>query len=439
MLDLKYLRHDAQNAAKKLARRGYHLDVTALEQLETQHKALNTKIQTLQHHANLLAKQLGYNKTLKPQSEGDLYQPYLEPIPISALMIESRQTKQQLIKLKAELQHLQSQLEAFLLAMPNSPHASVPIGQTAEANQTIRSWGEPKQFPFTPKDHLALGGVHIDFEGAVKITGSRFVILRGQLARLQRALIQFMLDIHTQEHGYEEVYVPYLVNAQSLRGTGQLPGFAEDLFTLKDADFYLIPTAEVPVTNLARDTLFNKNQLPHKYVCHTPCFRSEAGSYGKDVRGMIRQHQFEKVELVRFETAETAEQALEDLTHEAEVILQRLGLPYRVVALCSGDLGFASTKTYDLEVWLPGQSAFREISSCSHMGDFQARRLKARWRNPQTRQNEYIHTLNGSGLAVGRTLIALLENYQDAQACVQIPEALQPYMGGLHQISLANE
>lgn len=430
MLDPKHLRHNVATAAKQLAQRGYSLDIHRLETLESQRKNLQITLQTLQHQANQLAKQLGSRMSLKaPLQEENTLEEGNEKL---KLLRESRTVKVKLDQVSSELQKIQQQREDFLLSIPNLPHNSVPFGRSRADNQVVRCWGEPRVLTFTPKNHLELSGKKMDFEGAARITGSRFVILKGVLARLQRALIQLMLDIHTQEHGYEELYVPYLVNRDSLQGTGQLPLFFDDLFSLKGSQgFYLIPTAEVPVTNLARACIFDANALPQKYVCHTPCFRSEAGSYGKDVRGLIRQHQFDKVELVQFVVPEAAQQALENLTSEAEAVLQRLALPYRVVSLCTGDLGFASTKTYDLEVWLPGQSQFREISSCSHMGDFQARRLKARWRRSTSYPPELIHTLNGSGLAVGRTLVALLENCQDADGNVWLPEALQPYMSGL--------
>ncbi len=329
------------------------------------------------------------------------------------------------------MEAIQAQLEDSLLDIPNILDTDVPDGKNEESNVEIKRWGEPRQFDFTPKDHTELGAaLGMDFEAAVKLTGARFVVLQGPLARLQRALTQFMLDVHSGEHGYTETYVPFMVNADSMRGTGQLPKFEEDLFKIvREPPFYLIPTAEVPVTNLVRDDI--QENLPLKFVCHTPCFRSEAGSAGKDTKGMIRQHQFEKVELVRIERQEDSAAAHEELTRHAEIILEKLGLPYRRIVLCAGDTGFSSSKTYDLEVWLPGQATYREISSCSNFRDFQARRLRARWRNPATNKPELVHTLNGSGLAVGRTLIAVMENYQDDQGHIHIPEALLPYMGGL--------
>ncbi len=332
------------------------------------------------------------------------------------LMQEVADTGAALKQAEGELEQIQNELVEIALGIPNIPHASVPDGKDENDNKELRRWGEPRQFGFTPKDHVDLGAAlgMLDFDTAAKITGARFVVMNGPLARLHRALIQFMLDLHTQEHGYTETYVPYMVNADSLRGTGQLPKFEQDLFALKgEQAYYLIPTAEVPVTNIVRDVIVEANDMPRKYVCHTPCFRSEAGSYGKDTRGMIRQHQFEKVELVQVVRPQDSYQALEELTGHAEMVLQKLELPYRVVALCCGDMGFSAAKTYDIEVWLPGQNKYREISSCSNFEDFQARRMQARWRNPQTGKPELVHTLNGSALAVGRTLVAIMENYQD--------------------------
>jgi seryl-tRNA synthetase len=337
----------------------------------------------------------------------------------------------------AKLSEVQERLLAIVMGIPNIPDESVPVGNDESDNREERRWGTPTEFDFEPKDHVDLGvaGGWVDFEAAAKITGSRFVTMQGPMARLQRALAQFMLDTHTQEHGYTEVYVPFMVNADSLRGTGQLPKFEQDLFHLSgDLDFYLIPTAEVPVTNLVRDEIIEEREMPRRWVAQTPCFRSEAGSYGKDTRGMIRQHQFEKVELVQVVRPQESAAALEALTGHAEAILQKLELPYRVVTLCTGDLGFSAVKTYDLEVWLPGQNAYREISSCSSFGDFQARRMQARWRNPETGKPELAHTLNGSGLAVGRTLVAVMENYQQADGSIRVPEVLRPYMGGLEII-----
>jgi seryl-tRNA synthetase len=357
---------------------------------------------------------------------------------VKPLMDEVAHLGAALKQAETELEQLQNSLTTIVLGVPNIPHASVPDGRDENDNREIRRWGEPRQFDFTPKDHVDLGAAldMMDFDTAAKIAGARFVVMSGALARLHRALIQFMLDLHTREHGYTETYAPYLVNADSLRGTGQLPKFEQDLFALQgEQRYYLIPTAEVPVTNIVRDVIVDAGYMPRKYVCHTPCFRSEAGSHGKDTRGMIRQHQFEKVELVQVVRPAESYQALEELTGHAETVLQRLELPYRVVALCAGDMGFSAAKTYDIEVWLPGQQKYREISSCSNFEDFQARRLQARWRNPQTGKPELVHTLNGSGLAVGRTLVAIMENYQDDTGAIRVPRALQPYMGGTEKIA----
>ncbi len=343
----------------------------------------------------------------------------------------------ELAKAEGELAQVQAELDQVLLGLPNLLHESVPDGRDETANVEVRRWGEPRKFDFKPKDHVEIGEKlgQIDFAAAGKVSGARFSVLSGPVARLQRALIQFMLDLHTNEHGYREVYVPYLVNAQALTGTGQLPKFEADLFAVKgDSGLYLIPTAEVPVTNLVRESIVEADRLPIRYVAHTPCFRSEAGSYGKDTRGMIRQHQFEKVELVHLARPQDSYAEHELLTRNAEEVLKRLGLPYRLVALCAGDIGFGSAKTYDLEVWLPGQQAYREISSCSNFEAFQARRMQARWRNPATGKPEPLHTLNGSGVAAGRALVAVLENYQQADGSVEVPQALRPYMGGVEQI-----
>lgn len=418
MLDSKYLRNHLQEIAKKLQTRGYALDSERLQSLEAQRKLEQVSAQQLQAQRNQLAKAMGLAK-----AKGEEGTQFAE---------EAKRVKIECEQAEIHLKAIQQQLEALYLAIPNLPHASVPEGQNESQNQVIRQWGTPPSFDFTPKDHVDLGqqSRQLDFEMASKISGARFVVLYGQLAKLQRALIQFMLDVHVQAHHYQELYVPYIVNAKSLQGTGQLPKFAEEQFALRgEQNFYLIPTAEVPVTNLARDVIFSAQELPKKYVTHTPCFRSEAGSYGKDTRGMIRQHQFEKVELIRFVKPEESYSALEELTQEAESILQKLDLPYRVMSLCSGDLGFSAAKTYDLEVWLPSQQTYREISSCSNFEDFQARRLQARWRNPDKNNTiEFIHTLNGSGLAVGRTLVAIMENYQMADGRIRIPEALKSYM-----------
>ncbi len=419
MLDAKHFRQDIENTAERLRLRGYQLDTTAITKLEEQRKTLQMQTQDLQNERNQRSKLIGQHK-----AKGEDIQP---------LLAEIGDLGDRLTASEQQLQAVQQQLNKILDTIPNLPHASVPHGKSEDDNVEIRRWGEPKTFDFQAKEHYDIGenlGL-MDFATASKITGSRFVILHSGLARLHRALIQFMLDIHTNEHGYREIYVPYLVNAASLYGTSQLPKFAGDQFkTEGEFEYYLIPTAEVPVSNTVRDTIVDYATLPLRYTCHTPCFRSEAGSYGKDTKGMIRQHQFEKVELVWMTQPENSYEALEQLTHHAETILQRLDLPYRVLALCTADIGFSAAKTYDLEVWLPGQNRYREISSCSNCEDFQARRMQARWRNPETGKPELLHTLNGSGLAVGRTLVAILENYQDADGKVHIPQALQPYMGG---------
>ncbi len=422
MLDPKLLRNELEATAAKLTRRGHTLDIERINTLETQRKTLQVRTQELQNQRNARSKTIGHAK-----ASGQDIQPLLNEI--TGLGDALKQTE-------TELNIIQTQLLDLQLGIPNIPHATTPTGDNETDNIEIRRWGEPRQFAFEPRDHIDLGGEGgLDFEAGARLTGARFTVIQGQLARLHRALIQFMLDLHTQEHGYREVYVPYLANADSLRGTGQLPKFEADLFKLSgELDYYLIPTAEVPVTNLARDRILDSNCLPLRYVCHTPCFRSEAGSYGKDVRGMIRQHQFEKVELVQIVHPEDSYTALEELTRHAETVLQRLELPYRVMALCTGDIGFASAKTYDLEVWLPGQGKYREISSCSNFEAFQARRLQARWRNPATGKPELVHTLNGSGLAVGRTLVAVMENHQDERGHIHVPEALRPYLGGLESI-----
>lgn len=427
MLDPKLIRSDLSSVAAQLKKRGYEMDVTVLEKLEAKRKEYQVQTEQLQNERNTKSKSIG-----KAKAAGEDVQPLLDEV---AGLGES------LDKAKVELQTVQQQMDAILLGIPNIPHESVPGGKDESDNVEIRRWGEPKAFDFDVKDHVDLGAsddswnTWLDFDTASKLTGSRFVVMRGQMAKLHRALIQFMLDLHTTEHGYQEVYVPYIVNRDSLQGTGQLPKFEEDLFCVDaDAGYYLIPTAEVPVTNLARDEILSAKQLPMKLVAHTPCFRSEAGSYGKDTRGMIRQHQFEKVELVQLVKPADAWDALEELTGHAETILQKLELPYRVVALCTGDIGFSAAKTYDLEVWLPGQQAYREISSCSCFTDFQARRMQARWRNPDTGKPELLNTLNGSGLAIGRTLVAVMENYQQADGSIVIPDVLKPYMGGMEKI-----
>ena len=424
MLDPKLIRTDLDRVATALARRGFVLDTARLEELEEQRKALQMKAQELQTQRNRRSKEIG-----KAKGAGVDIGPLLEQI--EGLGNQHKAAE-------AELAQLQEVLGEVLMGIPNIPHESVPEGRSEADNLEIRRWGEPHPLEFEPVDHVELGerlGL-LDFQRAARISGARFSVIQGTLARLHRALIQFMLDTHTREHGYTEVYVPYLVNADSLRGTGQLPKFEEDLFrTCSDPAYYLIPTAEVPVTNLVRGTITEDDAMPLRFVAHTPCFRSEAGSYGKDTRGMIRQHQFEKVELVQVVRPQDSYEALEALTGHAESILQRLELPYRVVVLSSGDIGFSSAKTYDLEVWLPGQQKYREISSCSNFEAFQARRMQARWRNPQTGKPELVHTLNGSGLAVGRTLVAVMENYQQADGSIRIPAALQGYMGGLNSIA----
>ena len=422
MLDPQLLRNDIEQVAKALTKRGFKLDIVAIETLEEKRKAIQVKTQQLQQQRNTRSKEIG-----KAKSQGKDAQ---------ALLDEVASLGDELKSSEEELNEVQKELNDIIMEIPNIPHESVPEGESEEDNEEVRRWGEPKVFDFTVKDHVDLGeslGL-LDFEAAVRIAGARFSLMQGGIARLHRALIQFMLDTHTRDHGYTELNVPYLVNADSLRGTGQLPKFGEDLFHIEEHDLYLIPTAEVPVTNIARDQILSAETMPRKYVCHTPCFRSEAGSYGKDTRGMIRQHQFEKVELVQMVKAEDSYDALEELTGHAEKILQLLDLPYKVVTLCGGDIGFSTTKTYDIEVWLPGQEKYREISSCSNFEAFQARRMKARWRNPDTGKPELIHTLNGSGLAIGRTLVAVLENYQDSEGHIAIPEILKSYMGGLEAI-----
>ena len=422
MLDPKRLRNELEQTTTRLAQRGYILDTELFNTLENRRKALQIHTQELQNERNTRSKAIGYAK-----ASGQDIQPLLKEVAGLGKALQQAED---------ELDALQTRLSNLQLGIPNLPHDSTPIGTSEADNTEIRRWSEPRQFTFEPRDHVDLGEEGgLDFDTAAKITGSRFTVIRGSLARLHRALTQFMLDLHTQKHGYQEIYVPYLVNADSLRGTGQLPKFEADLFKLSgELNYYLIPTAEVPVTNLVRDSITDAERLPLRYVCHTPCFRSEAGSYGKDVRGMIRQHQFEKVELVQIVRPEDSYQALEELTQHAETVLQRLELPYRVVALCTGDIGFSSAKTYDLEVWLPGQQKYREISSCSNFEDFQARRMQARWRNPATGKPELVHTLNGSGLAVGRTLVAVMENYQDERGHIRIPQVLKPYLGGLDSI-----
>ncbi len=420
MLDPRLLRTDPDSVARNLARRGFALDVGEFRSLEERRKAAQVAADEVRAARNAHAKKVGQAK-----GRGE---------DVSGLIAEGESLSRRLEGLEQELAAVQAESDALLLGLPNLLHESVPEGRDESANLEVRRWGEPREFDFTPLDHVAIGEKlsTMDFEAAGRISGARFVVLRGSLARLHRALIQYMLDLHTTQHGYTEVYAPYLVARQALVGTGQLPKFEEDLFrtTSGEQELFLIPTAEVPVTNLARESILEADTLPRRYVAHTPCFRSEAGSYGKDTRGMIRQHQFEKVELVQMAKPEESYAALEELTGHAEKVLQGLGLPYRVVALCAGDIGFGSARTYDLEVWLPGQQKYREISSCSNCEAFQARRMQARWRNPATGKPEPLHTLNGSGVAVGRALVAVLENYQQADGSVTVPEVLRPYMGG---------
>jgi seryl-tRNA synthetase len=420
MIDPKLLRQSAQDVADNLARRGFAFDADAYLALEEKRKSLQVETETLRGEKNASARRIG-----KAKAQGEDIEPLLASV---------KQLGDKLDANEDALSALQTELRDIELGLPNLISDDVPVGTTEEDNAEVRRWGEPRAFDFEPKDHVTIGESlgQLDFESASRISGSRFAVMTGPLARMQRALIQFMLDVHTVEHAYTEAYVPYLVQAQALMGTGQLPKFEEDLFrTETETPFYLIPTAEVPVTNLVRDSIVEANALPMRYCAHTPCFRSEAGSYGQDTRGMIRQHQFEKVELVQFVAPGDSDRALEELTGHAEVVLQRLELPYRVVTLCSGDIGFGSHKTYDIEVWLPGQEKYREISSCSNYNDFQARRMQARRRNPDTGKPELLHTLNGSGVAAGRALIAVMENYQQADGTVIVPEVLQPYMGGL--------
>lgn len=419
MLDPKIIRADIDGVAAKLARRGFVLDVEKLHVLESQRKDIQMHCESLQQQRNSRSKNIG-----KAKAAGE---------DIAPLLAEVNSLKEELSSAEHKLSALQAGYEEILNGVPNLLSDAIPDGKSEDDNVEISTWGTPKVFDFEVKDHVDIGAAvgGLDFETAGKITGSRFAIMRADIAKLHRALIQLMLNTHTDEHGYEEIYVPFIVNKESLFGTGQLPKFEEDLFKLKDdRELYLIPTAEVPVTNVMRNEIIDENKLPLKFTCHTPCFRSEAGSYGRDTRGMIRQHQFEKVELVQFVAPADSDDALETLTGHAEAILQKLELPYRKVILCAGDIGFSSRKTYDLEVWLPSQEKYREISSCSSFGDFQARRMKARFRSQETGKPELLHTLNGSGLAVGRTLVAILENYQNEDGSISIPEVLRPYLGG---------
>jgi len=424
MLDPKRLRTDLDAIVEKLRIKHFEFDTATFNQLEEQRKSLQIQTQNLQNERNLQSRAIG-----KAKAQGDDIQPLLDSV---------SELGDKLKLAQSALSELQTRLDDMLLRVPNIPHESVPEGTSEDDNQEILAWGSRPEFDFEIRDHIDLGRnlKGLDFERAAKLSGTRFAVMIGPLVTLQRALIQFMINYHCQHHGYTEVYVPYLVNEATLTGTGQLPKFKQDLFHIdaENLNLYLIPTAEVPVTNLVADTILEADQLPCKFVAHTPCFRSEAGSYGRDTRGMIRQHQFEKVELVQIVRPDESMQALEDLTGHAEKMLQLLELPYRKVLLCGGDLGFAATKTYDLEVWLPGQDAYREISSCSNMLDFQARRMKARWRNPDTGKPELVHTLNGSALAAGRTLIAIMENYQRSDSSIRVPDVLHPFMNGCTEI-----
>jgi seryl-tRNA synthetase len=423
MIDPKLLRNDLPGTAAALKRRGFVLDTSAYGKLEDSRKELQTRMEQLRNERNARSKEIGMAK-----GKGQDTAPLMAQV--GDLGAKLKAAEEDFAKVEAELESIQ-------LGLPNLLHESVPDGPDENSNKEVRRWGEPKKFGFKPKDHVDLGAARglLDAEMAAKLTGARFTVLNGPLARLHRALIQFMLDLHTTEHGYSEVYVPYMVNAASMRGTGQLPKFEDDLFHVSgEHRYYLIPTAEVPVTNQARDVIQEAAALPRRFTAHTPCFRAEAGSAGKDTRGMIRQHQFEKVELVQMVKPADSFQALEELTGHAEAVLKKLELPYRVMALCGGDIGFAAAKTYDLEVWLPSEGRYREISSCSNCTDFQARRMQARWRNPETGKPELLHTLNGSGVAVGRALIAIMENCQDEQGRIQVPFALHPYMGGISVI-----
>ena len=418
MLDPALLRRDVQATAARLAARGVELDTARITRLEDERKEIQGRTQALQHERNTRSKAIG-----RAKSKGE---------DIVPLLADVARLGDELKSAESRLSELQAEIESIALEIPNLTHHSVPEGRNEDDNREERRVGEPPRFDFETKDHVELGAAvgEVDFDLAVKLAGSRFVTLTGGFARLHRALIQFMLDVHTREHGYREIYIPYLVSSETLRGTGQLPKFADDLFRIEGHDLYMIPTAEVPVTNVARDRILEPDELPLRFVCHSPCFRREAGSHGKDTRGMLRQHQFEKVELVHVVRPDESYEALEALTTHAEAILSRLGLAYRVVTLCTGDIGFAAAKTYDIEVWLPGQQRYREISSCSNCEAFQARRMRARWRNPETGKTELVHTLNGSGVAIGRALIAVVESYQQADGSIRVPEPLVPYMGG---------
>ncbi len=427
MIDPKLLRQSAKEVAENLARRGHVFDVDAYLALDEQRKTLQVDTEALRNERNVSAKSIG-----KAKASGEDVEPLLAAV---------KDLGDRLDISEAKLHDVQAAVQSIELGLPNLLQDDVPNGKDDAENVEVRRWGDIPEFDFEPQDHVDLGtslGM-LDFDAASRVSGSRFTVMRGPLARMQRALIQFMLDVHTSDNGYEETYVPYLVKSDALQGTGQLPKFEADLFKIEgESPYYLIPTAEVPLTNLARESILEAAELPRRLCAHTPCFRSEAGSYGKDTRGMIRQHQFEKVELVHLVKPDESDEALEELTANAENILQRLELPYRVVTLCSGDVGFSGAKTYDLEVWLPGQQKYREISSCSNCTDFQARRMQARWRNPATGKPELLHTLNGSGVAAGRALIAIMENYQQADGTLRIPDVLQPYMSGAELVSSAN-
>lgn len=428
MLDIRALRQDGEAIKTALTKRGYTLDLDAFASLDAKRKQADIRSQELQADRKKASKQVG-----------ELIKSGMAVEDAKSQVAETLQTiDAELDREVASAKAIQEEIREFLMGIPNVPQDAVPAGNDEDDNVEVRQWGTPKTLPFEPRDHVDVGEAldgGLDFERAAKLSGARFSVMSGGLARMHRALIDFMLDMHSDEHGYQEVYVPFLVGPEALRGTGQLPKFAEDLFKMEgERELYLIPTAEVPVTNLAADEILEADTMPRRYTCHTPCFRSEAGSHGKDTRGMIRQHQFEKVELVQMVRAEESDAALEALTGHAEAVLQKLDLPYRVVILCGGDLGFSSSKTYDIEVWLPSQQRYREISSCSNFQDYQSRRMQARWRNPETGKPELVHTLNGSALAVGRTLVAILENYQNEDGSVTVPEALRPYMRGLERL-----
>ena len=423
MIDIQLLRSDIDAVARRLSTRGYTLDSASFRTLEEARKRIQTTTESLQAQRNALSKQVGQAKARKDEAQA------------ASLMAQAAEAGEKLKALEGENESVQAKLREFVALIPNLPHESVPVGTSSEQNVEVRRWGAPRQFDFAPKDYVDVGApLGLDFETAAKLAGARFVVMKGAVARLHRALAQFMLDVHTREHGYTEVYTPYMVSGACADGVSSLAKFKGDLFKLEDRDLYLIPTAEYPVTNFVREEIVALEALPMKFVCHSPCFRSEAGAAGKDTRGMIRNHQFDKVEILQVTHPTKSYATLEELTGHAEAILQKLELPYRVVSLCTGDLGFSSAKTYDLEVWLPGQNAYREISSCSNFEAFQARRMQARFRNEKGKP-ELVHTLNGSGLAVGRTLVAVLENYQNADGSVTVPSALRPFMGGQDRIA----